>query len=377
MSDMPIRIRTGHSYHIPFTITLGQRNARFVGRALTPLARYLRWFPWADAVSFLPEPGFDAIHSWNTVPLLTRRPFITTFEDYMPRTPDDRRIGWYERALRNRLLSGRCIALIATSQYALRQFRHQHRDFELLPQLLAKTELLYPVVPARRAAPKTPSPDRLKLLFVGRDFMRKGGPVLLRAHAGLRARGVPVETVIVSSLQWAPDDYVGPPDAAYVKDELRGLAQEGVIHHRALPSTAVIPLMDAADYLVFPTFHDTFGFVSLEAMAGGTPVIATNTCVMPEIVTPGENGFLLPFENDAIGKWRWLYQQADPSYGDAYSRTTHRLAADLVERLAIAWEERNSYEALSAGAIKTVRTRFDPAIPCARLETLYERFRAM
>jgi hypothetical protein len=92
----PVRVRTGHSYHVYFSIALGQRNARFVERAMTPLARYLSWFPWADAVTFTPEPGFDALHTWNAVPLLTRRPFVTTFEDFMPRTPDDRRIGWIE-----------------------------------------------------------------------------------------------------------------------------------------------------------------------------------------------------------------------------------------------------------------------------------------
>jgi glycosyltransferase involved in cell wall biosynthesis len=370
-----MRIRTGHSYHVYFSIVIGQSNARFVERALTPLARFLRVFKWADAVTFVPEPGFDAIHSWNAVPLLTRRPFIVTFEDFMPRTPDDRRIAWLERRLRDHLLSDQCVALVAISDYAMRQFSRQHEGFERLPELLAKTEVIRPVAPLRRLDPKQHS-DRLKLLFVGRDFMRKGGPALLRAHARLRRAGVSVETTIVSSLQWSRRDYIGPPDDVYVRHALDGLAAEGVTHLTEAPGGVVRDLMDRADYLVLPTFHETFGFVTIEAMAGGTPVVATNTCVLPEIVQPGRNGFLLPFENDPIvGKWAWIYRTADKNYLDAYEDATRRLADSLVERMLIAFERRADFESLSAGAIATMRERFDPATAARRLEALYGRMR--
>lgn len=368
----PIRVRTGHSYHVYFTIALGQRNARFVERAMTPLNRY---FAWADSMSFVPEPGFDAIHAWNAIPLLTRRPYLVTFEDYLPRTPPDRRIDWLERRLRDALLHSRCRGIIAISDYALRQFRQQHADFARLPELLAKTEVIHPVIAPRTARPKAHS-DRLRLLFVGRDFMRKGGPVLLRAHRRLRRAGIPVETTIVSSLAWTPRDYVGPPDKGYVDDALKDMAQDGIIHHRSLPSAQVYALMDAVDYLVFPTFHDTFGFVSLEAFASATPVIATDTCVLPEVVQPGRNGYLLPFENDpVVGKWAWLYRQADPGYLAAYDTATGALAGALVDRLASAWENRRDYEALSAGAVASAHGRFHPAGARQRLEAIYERFR--
>lgn len=372
--NRPIRIRTGHSYHIDLTVALEQRNATFVKRALTPLARLVSW-KWVDAVTFLPEPGFEAIHTWNAVPFLTRRPYVVTFEDFLPRTPEDRRIAWLERDLRERLLHDRCVGIVACSRYAVRQVRKQHGDWARLPELLAKMQVIYPVAAARRASPK-PHSDRLRLLFVGRDFMRKGGPAVLRAHGALRAMNVPIETTIVSSLGWSPTDYVGPPDRRYVEEEMRGLAQERVVHHRTLPPAEVHRLMDAADYLVFPTFHETFGFVSVEALAGGTPVIATDTCALPEVVDNGRNGWLLPFENDAIiGKWTWLYRNAEPGYMQAYAEATERLAGSMTARLAQAWEGRRDYEALSAGALDVARTRFSPEIARDKLERLYEGFR--
>lgn len=370
--ERPLRIRTGHSYHVGFTITLGQRNTSFVSRALTPLNRV---FTFADSFALTPEPGFDAIHSWNAVPLLTRRPYVVTFEDFLPRTPDDRRIGWLEQALLSSLASDRCVGIVAISEYAIRQVRWQHRHAPELDTLLAKTELVYPSTPLRRTRPKRHG-ERLRLLFVGRDYMRKGGPSLVRAHVALRSLGIPVDTTVVSALQWSPSDYIGPPDAAYVARQHEALRQEGIVHHRSLPSAEVRQLMDDADYLIFPTFHDTFGFVSIEALAGGTPVIATDTCVLPEVVEQGQSGYLLPFENAGpVGKWAWLYKGASPDYLAAYEGAIASVSDALTTQLAEAWEARADYEALSAGALARAASRFDPEASRRRLELIYQKLR--
>ena len=78
-------------------------------------------------------------------------------------------------------------------------------------------------------------------------------------------------------------------------------------HLGSVPNARVLELMEEADYFVLPTFHDTFGYVALEALAGGTPVIATDTCALPEVVEHGRSGYLIPFENDAdVGRWPWI-----------------------------------------------------------------------
>src|SRR4029078_11418623 len=133
----------------------------------------------------------------------------------------------------------------------------------------------------------------------GRDFMRTGGPALLRAHEQLRAGGVPVTTTIVSSLGWKPNDtYVDPPSPELVQREHARIEQEGIVHIRNAPNADVYAMMDEADYFIFPTLHDIFGYVTLEALAFATPVIATATNAMPEVVEEGRSGFLLPLELD-------------------------------------------------------------------------------
>jgi glycosyltransferase involved in cell wall biosynthesis len=186
-----------------------------------------------------------------------------------------------------------------------------------------------------------------------------------------------VRTTIVSSLRWSPDDYVGPPDAKGVAAAEAELSADGITLHRSLPNDEVRRLMALADFLVLPTFHDTFGYVSLEAMAAGTPVIATATCAQTEVVEPGRSGFLLDFDNDpVVGKWSWIYGQKRPGYTEAYWATIDRLASALAEQLRRCWEARADYAALSAGALARVNTRFHADRARDRLEQLYEKARA-
>lgn len=315
---------------MPFNIDVGQRNATFVKRPFLPLRRV--WSP-ADAFVLVPERDYDLVHTKNPVPLLTNRPYIVTFESYMPRVTGGKHARWLESWLRGRLLGDQCVALVPQSRYALRQFASQNLNHPGWPALEAKTRVIYPAVTARADAPKKPS-GRLRLLFVGKKFMRRGGPALLRAHQRLRQQGLPVETTVVSALQWTPDDYVGPSSEDYVRSETERLAQEGVTHHARLPNEAVLRLMDEADFFVLPTLHDTFGFVTIEALAGGTPVIGTDTCALPEIVEDKSCGYLLPLENEPqVGKWSWPVVRTRASSGlMTPSRTTSRKLGSRITR---------------------------------------------
>lgn len=370
----PLRIRTARSYPVPFLIDVGQRNAVFVKRPLTPLRRF---FDCADAFGFYPEPDYDALHTINAVPLLGRAPYIITFEDYLPRVPEDRYIGWLERYLQKRLLSDRCRALVAISHFGLRQFRWQNRNNPDREKLEAKMHLIYPAMRLRRETPKQKSAT-LRLLFVAHHFMLKGGPALIRAHERLRRAGVPVETTIVTSLRFDEHDYFGPPSRPLMERETAKLrSTEGVTHHHLLPNAEVLRLMDASDFFIFPTFQDTFGFAPVEALAHATPVLATNTCAQPEIVEDGVCGYLLPFENEEhVGKWKWLYRQKEPGYVEAYEQQIERIADAIYDRLHAIYDAHPSdYEALSAGAIQQMRTRFDLDSARERLESLYELLR--
>lgn len=350
-----LRVRTGRGYNYQFNLPYGLENVDFVAGPMAPFAKINGKLDNFTLIG----PGYNLIHSFGVIPVLTRTPFIVTFEDYCPRVPEDRYIEWLERGLSRVLLSDRCLAIIAMSQYALRKFRRQHRELQYLDKLLEKSHVVYPAIKVTEMTPKSAG-QQLRLLFVGKDFMRKGGPAVLEAHHRLAGIGIPVETTIVSALRWSEGDYVGPPDTQRSQAVMDSVAKSGVTHYMGLPNADTIELMRQADYLLLPTLHDTFGYVSLEAMSCGTPVIASSTGAQNEIIEHGRSGFLLDFENDSVvGDWRWLYGQHKPGYVDAYWQAIRKLADELVATLCLAWERRKEYQSMSTAAIHRVKEHFN------------------
>ena len=375
----PLRVLTVHSLPFVYNVGFGQRNATFVRRRLTPLAHVAGW---AEAFAPVPERGYDLVHSFNAVPVMTRRPYVVTFESFLPRLPTDQATrrtrparALLEGRLRRQLARDRCVALLAMSRYAVRQLEAQNRDAAELPTLRAKLRVRYPAIPLRASAPRQLG-DELRLLLVGHRYFAKGGAALLRAHERLRADGVNVSTTVLSSLQWDGDDYIGPPDRAFVDRELRRLDGPGVRVLPHMPREQVLALMEHVDFLVLPTFADTFGYVTIEALAGATPVIANDTCALGEIVDDGRNGYLLPFANDGeVGRWAEIPRRRLPGYQQVFVETTERTADALVDRLRGVVEDRAAYTRLSQGAIDVVRERFDVTAARDELEALYERCR--
>jgi glycosyltransferase involved in cell wall biosynthesis len=69
-------------------------------------------------------------------------------------------------------------------------------------------------------------------------------------------------------------------------------------------------LLRCARALLFPIdWPEPFGLVMIEAMACGTPVIAWRCGSVPEIITPGENGYVVTSIDDAVA----AVQGLDPS----------------------------------------------------------------
>jgi D-inositol-3-phosphate glycosyltransferase len=62
----------------------------------------------------------------------------------------------------------------------------------------------------------------------------------------------------------------------------------GRVDHEMLP-----PYYSAADVMVLPSHYETFGLVALEALASGTPVVATRVGAMETILREGETGYVV------------------------------------------------------------------------------------
>lgn len=122
--------------------------------------------------------------------------------------------------------------------------------------------------------------------FVGRIEPRKGVIDLMRAAPFLLAKRPGARIVVVG------EDELGA-SAAY-RDEVRALASE--LSDRVLLAGAVPEanrLMPWFDALAVPSLVEPFGTVAAEALAAGTPVVATRSGGMAEYVEDGRNGALV------------------------------------------------------------------------------------
>ncbi len=119
-------------------------------------------------------------------------------------------------------------------------------------------------------------------LFVGLEFERKGGFVLLRAWDRVR-RALPRARlqIVGEPNRWGP-----PPE---------GVEWIGRVTDRA----ELAALYSAATVFVMPSLFEPWGHVFYEAMGSGLGCIGTDNCAMPEIIANGRTGMLVPPGNVA------------------------------------------------------------------------------
>jgi glycosyltransferase involved in cell wall biosynthesis len=320
-------------------ITFGPRPGRWRARGglwvrvLRPLA-WLHGHPAQPVAPLLPAAlvGADVVHAHHFRSVPTRMAGVTA------------RVLGAATAVTDHGLPGRTwgpVHRLFDRFLAVSRFSAQ-----LLGAPPARTQVIYGGADPQRFAPG-PAADRSGVLFVGRLTPHKGIDQLIRAlPAGAALR-------IAGSAGHDPH----PPERDYPA-LLRRLAQDrdvtflGPVPDPDLPelyrraAVLALPSLDRTYYGRHVPVSELLGLAALEAMASGTPVVASRIGGLAEVVVDGETGFLVQPGDTAALRDRLARLMSDRRLAARLSANARDLVMERFTWQACAKRCLAAYEAL-------------------------------
>ncbi|MFH0908428.1 MAG: glycosyltransferase family 1 protein [bacterium] len=261
----------------PFPVAgAGQKAVRWCpGRVVQKAWKEIGWPPF----DWLAGPA-DVYHFPNFIlPPLTRGKSVVTIHDTSflrhPETTEEKNLRYLNAKIRDTVR--RADAIITDSVFSA---------MEIETLLKAPREKLHPVLlglpgdlrrPAGEAVREVRSRHSLArpyLLLVGTLEPRKNVPFLVEVFEKLG--GFDGDLVIAGMRGWKYEPILQRMQVSPRRERIRYLEY---VDEEDLPA-----LYAGAELFVFPSFYEGFGFTPLEAMACGTPVIASSAGSLPEVL---------------------------------------------------------------------------------------------
>lgn len=234
-------------------------------------SRALRqWLGGADVVHLSPNTGH--------IPLPSGKRRVLSFHSFdidptdMQQASIAQRI-YYRRVLRPAIIAACASAdrIVAVSRYVADCIRRHNLAGKMPLDVIYNgidTERFRPISEVDRDRP-------LRVLFVGNPSPRKGFHLLTALAEKLPAG---VELAFTTGL----------------RDQQVRSIHPRLVSLGSVPYSKMHLAYQQADILLFPAYREGFGLCVAEAMSCGLPVISTNCSAIPELITDGRGGFLVP-----------------------------------------------------------------------------------
>lgn len=227
----------------------------------------------------------------------------------------------------------RCALVILTSEWAVQSaqslYRIPNAKLRIIPRGASRDRDRTTAEVSALIQARPPRPCRL--LFVGVQWERKGGPMALEVAKTLNQNGLPTELWIVGCQPQGVDtltDFVkvyGFIDRATAAGEAR-----------------FDQLLGEAHFLILPTQADTFGVAISEASAAGVPAVASAVGGIPTVLQAGINGKAFDLHASAadyaafIADWMEDYARYPTLAQSAWDTFRQRLSWTAAQKTAIA-----------------------------------------
>jgi glycosyltransferase involved in cell wall biosynthesis len=158
-----------------------------------------------------------------------------------------------------------------------------------------KIDVVHPAIKIHRTKPIIRKKGTINILFVGGAFEAKGGREVLKAFKKIARNDA--KLIIIGNFK---------------EEYLRSIKGVNIEAYKSLPRSKILnEIYPKADIFVMPSFMDTVGYVYLEAMSFGIPIIYSNYFAAPELV--GNAGIKV---NLPISLWK-----EDGSYNPNFQRS--------------------------------------------------------
>lgn len=136
-----------------------------------------------------------------------------------------------------------------------------------------------------------------KILFVGRDFQRKGGEIVCQAFKILKEKMPNAELHIAGPISYP------------IKEDVKGIHFWG-----DCTTDKVGELMNLCDIFCMPSYFEAYGLVFIEALTYGLPCIGRNKYEMPYLIEHGRTGLLINDDNIHLLANNMYVLLSDPLY---------------------------------------------------------------
>lgn len=280
----------------------------------------------------------DLVHSAQFLLRHPRRPYVVDFEQVGVFSLYQQLAltrPWARERLRRAIFNEHCRHLLPWSDAARDGLLNVVGD-----GVADKVTTVRPAIRPAVSAPQTRGDGPLRVLFVGTAFYEKGGVEAIRAAT--RAENVQLDVI-----SYVPDDYDVPP---------------GVTVHVPARRDLVERLYAQCHVLLFPSHMDTFGYVVLEAMAHGLPVIAPGHLALNELVDD-DSGLRFGPENMLYGDdglCNYDFTMPIPaSYLESLRHPSEAHVDDIAAALTRLAADDALYDRLAAGALAKVTGSMD------------------